>query len=151
MLKRQILAFCALLLVYTAIAQNPTGKRYKDIVFNDITIDKDLSYNPGTSEDLKNSYLFDLYQPQNDDVRARPLIIWMHGGGFKFGSKTAKGVKLWSKTFAQRGYVCASINYRLSKEHPLRHFEDLMRATYYGTQDAILAVAYFRDTIVLTG
>jgi poly(3-hydroxybutyrate) depolymerase len=144
MLKRQILFFCALLMVQIAIAQNSTGKRYKDLIFKDITIDKDLSYHPEASKDLKKSYLFDLYQPKGDEAKARPLIIWMHGGGFKFGSKTAKGVKVWSKTFAERGYVCASINYRLSKEHPLRHFEDLIRATYRSTQDAIRAVAYFR-------
>jgi predicted peptidase len=161
MIKQTLLAFCGTLILQLAQAQNPAGKRYKDIVFSDISIEEDLSYNPGAAKDAKKAYLFDLYQPKSDDAKGRPLIIWMHGGGFKYGSKTAKGVKVWSSTFAQRGYVCASINYRLSKEHPLRHFDDLLRATYYATQDAILAVSYFRknaskyhidpDKIILAG
>lgn len=145
MIKRQILIFSALLIMQSAIAQSKPGKRYKDIIFNDIAIDKDLSYNSKASKDQKKSYLFDLYQPKGDDANARPLIIWMHGGGFKFGSKTAKGVKFWSKTFALRGYVCVSINYRLSKGNPLFHFDDLLKASFYATQDAKLAVAYFRQ------
>ncbi|GAB3915081.1 alpha/beta hydrolase [Mucilaginibacter boryungensis] len=144
MIKRQILIFSALLVMQNVIAQSQPGKRYKDIVFNDILLEKDLSYNSQASKDQKKSYLFDLYQPKGDDASSRPLIIWMHGGGFKFGSKTAKGVKLWSQTFARRGYVCASINYRLSKANPLFHFDDLLKGSFYATQDAKLAVAYFR-------
>jgi acetyl esterase/lipase len=68
----------------------------------------------------------------------------MHGGGFKFGTKEAKGIQLWCKTFAQRGYVCAGINYRLSKKNPLTHFDELRRSSYYAIQDAKLAVEYFR-------
>jgi acetyl esterase/lipase len=71
----------------------PRRQRYKDIVFSDISIEEDLSYNPGAAKDAKKAYLFDLYQPKSDDAKGRPLIIWMHGGGFKYGSKTAKGVK----------------------------------------------------------
>ncbi len=114
------------------------------MVFKDISIDKDQSYNPDAAGDDKKVYLFDLYQPKGDDAKARPLIIWMHGGGFKLGTKRAKGVRVWSQNFAERGYVCASINYRLSKENPLLHFDALLRASFYATQDAKRAVAYFR-------
>lgn len=144
MLKHQILLICAGLLLQTASAQNQGGHRYKDLIFKDITIDKDQTYFPEAAKKDKKAYLFDLYQPQNDDAKARPLIIWMHGGGFKYGTKTAKAVKTWSQSFTQRGYVCASINYRLSKEQPLLHFDALLRASFYATQDAKRAVAYFR-------
>lgn len=143
MFKQQILIICACCALQAALAQSKGGHRYKDLVFKNITVDKDQSYFPGASKDLKKAYLFDLYQPHNDDAKARPLIIWMHGGGFKYGSKTAKAVKTWSQSFARRGYVCASINYRLSKEHPLLHFDALLRASFYATQDAKRAVAYF--------
>jgi predicted esterase len=144
MWKLQILLIAGLLTLQTALAQKQTQHRYKDVVFTDITIDKDQSYNPDAAEADKKAYQFDLYQPKGDDAQARPLIIWMHGGGFKYGTKTAKAVSVFSKNFAQRGYVCASINYRLSKEHPLRHFGDLLRGSFYATQDAKRAVAYFR-------
>ena len=126
-------------------AQVQPNLRYRDVVFTDISIDKDLSYNPNAPNEQKKAYLFDLYQPNGDDQKTmRPLIIWMHGGGFKYGSKTSKGVKVWSKNFAQRGYVCASINYRLSKLNTLFKFEALLKASFYATQDVKLAVTYFR-------
>ena len=123
-----------------------TGKcyHYKDILFSDVRINKDLTYFPNAPEKDKKPHLFDLYQAKDDTTRLRPLIIWIHGGGFKFGSKEAKGIQLWSKTFAQRGYVCAAINYRLSKKNTLFHFDELLKASYFAVQDAKRAVEYFK-------
>jgi len=136
---------------FAIIAQAQTKHRYKDIIYQGVSIDKDQSYNPAASQEDKKSYLFDLYRPTGDDAKHRPLIIWMHGGGFKFGSKSAGGVELWSKTFAQRGYVCANINYRLSKKNPLFHFDELMKSSYYAVQDVKLAIEYFKKNAVRYG
>ena len=133
-----------IIMLYITGAAHAQHTRYKDLIFNDVAIDKDLSYNLNAPADDKKAYLFDLYQPKNDVAENRPLIIWMHGGGFKFGSKNARGIQLWSKTFAQRGYVCAGLNYRLSKKNPLFHFDELQKSSYYAVQDAKLAMAYFR-------
>jgi len=159
MLKKISVSIALICIVITAQAQ--TKHRYKDIIFQETTVDENQSYQPNAPKDEKKDYLFDLYQPKGDDAQHRPLIIWMHGGGFKFGSKTAKGVELWSKTFAQRGYVCASINYRLSKKNPLFHFDELLKSSYYAVQDAKLAIEYFKrnaaryhidpDKIILAG
>ncbi len=149
MLKQLIYVTSAVLIVQAAHAQNAPLKRYRDIIFNEVSVDKDLTYYADAPKDDQKAYRFDLYQPKGDNAKLRPLMIWMHGGGFKFGSKTAKGVKLWSANFAQRGYVCASINYRLGKkENPLLHFDALLRATFYATQDAKRAIAYFRKYAV---
>src|ERR1700761_3535569 len=85
----------------------------------------------------------------------------MHGGGFKFGSKEAKGIQLWCKTFARRGYVCAAINYSLSKKYPIFNFDEMKRSCYYAVQDAKSAMVYFKkhykeynidpDKIILAG
>jgi len=141
--------------------QAQTNHRYKDIVFRNVNIDQNLSYDPAALEKEKKAYLFDLYQPKDDPEIKRPLIIWMHGGGFKFGSKSAKGIQLWCKTFAQRGYVCAALNYRLSKKNPVFNFDEFLKASYYAVQDAKTAVAYFKknaslyhidtDKIILAG
>jgi poly(3-hydroxybutyrate) depolymerase len=119
--------------------------KYKDLIFADVTQTKDLSYSPNDSTDKKKIRLFDLYQPVGDKSTGRPLIIWMHGGGFKFGTKDAKGIQLWSKTFAQRGYVCAAIRYTLSKKFPIFNFDELKKSCYYAVLDAKQAVAYFRE------
>lgn len=149
MFKHTLFLICSVFILQAASAQSYTGQRYKDLLFQNITIDKDQTYYPDASTNEKKSYLFDLYQPAADRETARPLIIWMHGGAFKYGSKTAKGVKTWSKAFAQRGYVCASINYRLSKKQPLLHFEELLKSSFYAVQDAKRAIAYFRKNAAL--
>jgi poly(3-hydroxybutyrate) depolymerase len=142
MLKKSLII--TLLICSAIIAHAQKSHRYKDLVFTNVTIAKNISYKQ-VAKDERKSYLFDLYQPLGDKVQKRPLIIWMHGGGFKFGSKEAKGVKIWSKTFAQRGYVCADINYRLSKKQPLLHFDILLQSSYYAVQDAKAAIKYFRE------
>jgi acetyl esterase/lipase len=56
----------------------------------------------------------DVYEPSNDNTQARPVIIWIHGGGFRTGSsKTQSYIVNYSNRFAKRGYVCISIDYRL--------------------------------------
>ena len=51
--------------------------------------------------------LLDLYLPEKPE--GSPLVIWVHGGGWKGGSKQSCFVK-WLSNF---GYTVASINYRL--------------------------------------
>lgn len=66
---------------------------------------RDLSYVSGGHERQK----LDLYLPT--DGANLPLIINIHGGAFKAGSKE-KGVPL---DYLRHGYAVASINYRLSQ------------------------------------
>jgi predicted esterase len=118
---------------------------YKDKVFIDLSIQQNLSYTTNIPpEARKKSYRFDFYEASKDTSTARPLIIWMHGGGFKFGSKRAKGIRMWSKDFAARGYVCAAINYRLSKQNPLRNFKALVNGCYKAIEDVEQAIAFFK-------
>ena len=161
MFKQSLLLLTIFCISLSAKAQTDSPVKFKDIIFADITVDKDLCYFPNASPAEKKSFLFDLYQPKDDHSAPRPLIIWMHGGGFKFGTKEAKGIKLWSKTFAQRGYVCAAINYRLSKKDPLFNFNELQKSCYHAVQDLKTAVEYFKqhhagynidpDKIILAG
>jgi acetyl esterase/lipase len=59
--------------------------------------------------------LLDIYLPKNAKAPV-PLIIWIHGGGWKNGSKeNCLPVRLG---FTERGYAVASINYRLTGTAP---------------------------------
>ncbi|ASU35254.1 alpha/beta hydrolase [Mucilaginibacter xinganensis] len=142
MVKRSLLIAGILGVSMFVKAQNI---KYKDFVFTEVTQTNNLSYAPADTPRENKAHLFDLYQPKDDKSTGRPLIIWMHGGGFKFGSKEAKGIRLWSKTFAQRGYVCAAISYTLSKKFPIFNFDELKRSCYYAVLDAKQAVAYFKE------
>lgn len=68
------------------------------------TAHRDLAYVPGGHERQK----LDLYLPKAGTLL--PLIINIHGGAFKMGSKE-DGVP-WA--YLRQGYAVASINYRLS-------------------------------------
>ncbi|GMU63375.1 MAG: esterase [Myxococcaceae bacterium] len=51
------------------------------------------------------------------DGRPRPVLLWIHGGGYVFGA--AKQDDLLCARFAQRlGVTVVSVDYRLAPEHP---------------------------------
>ena len=90
------------------------GRRYLDPIFTNIAITAGLVYgeapnNRGEVQQL----LLDLYEPVGDADPARPVLIWAHGGGFHTGSRTEPRWIDMATRFAQRGYVTASIDYRL--------------------------------------
>ncbi len=47
----------------------------------------------------------------------RPLLVYVHGGGWITGDKRQKGPAL--QPFLDRGISCAAFNYRLAPDHPL--------------------------------
>ncbi|MEZ5943433.1 MAG: prolyl oligopeptidase family serine peptidase [Planctomycetaceae bacterium] len=55
--------------------------------------------------------LLDLYRPRNSD-EALPVVVWVHGGGWKNGSKD-RCPATW---LTEHGYAVASINYRLTDQ-----------------------------------
>jgi poly(3-hydroxybutyrate) depolymerase len=118
----------------------------KDFVFDAVQVQKNLMYNQHPAPGIKQKYYqFDFYEPVDDTTAYRPLIIWLHGGGFKFGKKKSGGLPTWSKTFARRGYVCAAVNYRLSKKHPLKDFGDLVEGCADAVEDVNHAIQYFKQ------
>ncbi len=82
----------------------------------------------------------DVYTPVVIDTMQRPLLMLIHGGAFFNGDKQSPGYKEWANYFASRGYVVASINYRLGFKPfgPKR----IDRAGYRALQDARAALSY---------
>lgn len=61
---------------------------------------------------------YDVYQPSQASggpavPNRLPGMVLVHGGGFVQGSKTNGGIVQMAEYFSRRGYVVASINYRL--------------------------------------
>lgn len=65
---------------------------------------KDIEFANVDGHSLK----LDLYQPA--DAEGSPLVVWIHGGGWRGGSKDKCGIK-W---LTDHGYTVASISYRLT-------------------------------------
>jgi acetyl esterase/lipase len=64
----------------------------------------------------------DLYLPRGPASLPRPLVVYIHGGLWQDGSKRTNGAfadwPLALASLAARGFVVASIDYRLSQEAP---------------------------------
>lgn len=61
------------------------------------------------------SQVMDIYLPENA-TGSDPLIVVVHGGGFKFGSQTMEIIQPVIEQGVAKGYVVASIDYRKSGE-----------------------------------
>jgi acetyl esterase/lipase len=77
---------------------------------SDIEWRKDLAYVTHGSP----SQTLDLYAPKQ--ATGVPLIVWIHGGAFRFGSKEGFPQEPVPLRLLLEGYAVASINYRLSPE-----------------------------------
>jgi poly(3-hydroxybutyrate) depolymerase len=84
----------------------------------------------------------DIYQPTGDTNLKRPVIIFAFGGGFVNGSRTEASMVKLCQSFAKRGFVTASIDYRLGMN--INDEELSKRAVYRGIQDGRSAVRFFR-------
>jgi len=84
----------------------------------------------------------DLYQPIGDTVKKRPLIVLIHGGAFVIGDKDSETMIYMAEYFAKRGFVAASINYRIGYMFLPGGYSYLERCMYRAVQDARAAIRY---------
>ncbi len=100
----------------TATANQPDAVRVR----------RDLQYRddlPGVDPALVS---LDLYNIRGA-VEGRPLMVYVHGGGWQSGDKRAVGRK--AEAFVAAGWVFASVNYRLSPDADFpAHAEDVAAA-----------------------
>lgn len=140
-MSKRYVAFATLLMLLTG---NPfsgfaqSGEKVR------LVIQKNSAYHAADKGEKAKTYYFDWFELQGDDRPLRPLVINLHGGGFKLGNKNSASTPFFSKAYARAGMVCASINYRQSKKHPLQNYNDLKEACYDATEDLGKAIRYFK-------
>lgn len=120
-------------------------RRFADDVFSGFDTLNNVPYGQainlkGQPETLK----LDVFLPSGTDtLRKRPLLIFIHGGGFQNNDKVGAFSTMVCGSMARRGYVASSINYRLglaASKSDTAYFEAMYRAV----QDAKAAVRFFR-------
>src|SRR4051812_33957449 len=102
-----------LFLLLTFILMDTYGQRYLKPVFSSTTITKNIVYgNAITYKHINKILKLDVYEPGGDVVMKRPLIIYMHGGGFTDTNQTKSfpHIAMMCDSFARRGYVMASLD-----------------------------------------
>lgn len=69
------------------------------------SLKKDIEYASVEGHSLR----LDFYQTQKEELNS-PLVVWIHGGAWRSGSKASVPVKHW----LDHGFKIASVDYRLS-------------------------------------
>jgi poly(3-hydroxybutyrate) depolymerase len=118
-------------------------QRYESELFPAYQLQSDIQYGQSIKESGSvQNLMLDLYTAPGDTASHRAMVIFIHGGGFKSGDKVSNFGTLICSGLAKRGYVVASINYRLTATTATdsQHFVAMIRAV----QDAKAAVRFFR-------
>ena len=122
--------------------------RYETEIFNDVNI-QTVTYSE------VHNLSMDIYTPSGDNCSNRPLLIFAHGGTFIFGTKSNPTMVDLCESFAKKGYVTASINYRLAGDIVgfLQSFtyytntEDAYDVVLNAVMDGKAAIRYFRKNV----
>ena len=64
--------------------------------------------------------LLDVHYDKDDTKTKNPVILWVHGGAWKFGDKS-RSLHAKPKAFTQAGYVTVALNYRF---HPAASWQE---------------------------
>lgn len=92
----------------------------------------------------KQSLLTDIYEPKDDRAELRPLVILVHGGSFVGGKK--EQVAPFCTALVKKGYVTASIQYRLIPVSKIAQENNILREVVRATNDLRAAIRFFRQS-----
>lgn len=134
-----------------------TPQRYVDDIFG-VTVDQNIQYGnapallfPWSNQHFtfNKSLQLDLYMPSGDTLTNRPCIVMAFGGSFLGGSKTQAELVDFCEQMAAKGYVVASIDYRIGFN--VLSTNAAIRAVYRATQDMNAAVRFMRHNATTYG
>ncbi|MBN2635012.1 MAG: carboxylesterase family protein [Prolixibacteraceae bacterium] len=162
--------YCILILLFT-VTHNITAQqfRYSSQLFNKVDTLKEIEYaqtewlnNPiallsaynihyGESTTEKRPLLMDIFMPHGDTVSKRPAIVFLHGGALLIGSRLNDDMVAMCDSFARKGYVTATIDYRLGMGATFSGLFSIKvdeingyRAAYRGIQDTRAAIRFLK-------
>lgn len=109
---------CGLLSLFCAVFTDAPAhaQPWVDTVYSVVKI-ANIHYGTATGFDGQPRQLYlDLFLPvctSNLQPLPRPLALFIHGGAFLAGDKNDASIQSYCQNFAKRGYVTASVGYRL--------------------------------------
>jgi len=106
--------------------------------FSDVEITRDLRY--GNDE----RHRLDVFRPKSGDGGGRPVLVFVHGGGFIGGDKITAIAPFYDNVGAwavRHGMIGVNVTYRLAPKHPWPA----------GSEDLALALSWVRSKIASQG
>ncbi len=139
-----------LVIVFTVLGFTPTfAQRYFTNITDSVVVYQDIKY--GFNTDYRGdsvSLFMDVYTPFGDTLSNRPLLVLAHGGSFLQGNKGSSDMQMICTSFAKKGYVVASIQYRLGVDifSGKTLEQEFQQAVWRGAQDGRAAIRYMHKT-----
>lgn len=147
-MKRVYLLLLAVLTIYSCKKDENVCEtdRYSNEIFTEVSR-TNITYATVKGVDGKDiSLSMDIYQPTGDEFEKRPLLILAHGGSFIGGSRL--DMQQFAQTGARRGFVTASIDYRLlSLSGGIPDSSKLVDIAIKASHDMRAAVRFFRKSV----
>ena len=141
--NKYLLIICFLFFLNNAASQ--CNGRYINEIFPNI----DVSTTNYSDIFFDSEHEMDVYTPVGDSLQNRPLILYFHGGSFTAGDKSTIDCVDFCEYFSKRGYVTASVNYRLS--NILTFFLSTnaqIDAVLKSLADARAAIRFFKESYI---
>jgi triacylglycerol lipase len=105
---------------------------------SDVKVTRDLRYGPADRNRL------DVFEPARADAKPRPVLVFVHGGGFTMGDKSTPNTPFYGNIGSwavHNGMIGVIITYRLAPDHRWPA----------GSDDVSLAVKWVRENIAAHG
>ncbi|MEO6150214.1 MAG: beta-L-arabinofuranosidase domain-containing protein [Mucilaginibacter sp.] len=137
--------FLAAVLGMMGLVQQASAQRYLSDTFKAVDSIPNIQY--GSAADYQHkiqNLLVDFYQPRGDKAVKRPLLIYVHGGGFVEGTRKWPSIRMICEKMAMKGYAVASIDYRLQPGFKVFESNDDRRAITDAMHDLKAAIRYFK-------
>ena len=107
-------------------------------------VQRGVVYGTGKTETGSKRLLLDLYQPSKRSTAKRPVVILIHGGGFRNGSRSQADLAKVADGLVKQGAVVASIDYRLMGDNAVNS------ARVKRLSDAVPKVAIYTAMVATT-
>jgi hypothetical protein len=130
---------------YNISGQSCNTQRYQVPITKKVNVYENITYSTSTpyNSNYGKDYKFDFYEPLDDTVRQRPLVIMLCGGDFQNENRKNSIVKTRCDSLASYGFTCAAVDYR--SDYDMNTTASAERAVYRSVQDARAAIRYFKE------
>jgi len=110
MKKYVLLLLCTSLpILFNAQIEGCDGSRYQDDIFEDIKVTTGIKYGEGeTFSGIFQELFLDVYEPANDELERRPVIVLAFGGSYIGGNR--EDLEFLCEAYARKGYVAVTID-----------------------------------------
>lgn len=176
-MKHYTVFFLGLFFVLHSLAQPfryiesvfPETDTVKNVMFatapwlnNHILLAGDIQLHAGENITEDRPLLMDIFLPKNDSVLKRPAILFAHAGGFLLGSRKNDDMIALCDSFARRGFVTATFDYRIGMGSTVTTFlgiilhvsvnpKNAKRSVYRAIQDSRAAIRFLKQNAGLYG